>query len=51
MCINKVTGFIEISHWDEMVEDDLLSKFKQEIYPNKGISNKALSKHKLCSTK
>ena len=33
-----------------MVEDDLLSKFKQEIYPNKGIPNKALSKHKLCST-
>ena len=39
----KLLAFIERSHWDKTAEGDLLSKFKQKKYPNKGIYNKALS--------
>ena len=47
----KLLVFIERPHLNEMVEGDLLSKFKQKKYPNRGMPNKALSKHKLWFTK
>ena len=49
--ILKTMAFKERPLWDEMFEGYLLSKFKQKKYPNKGILSKALSKHKLWSTK